>query len=286
MNCNHIELDCLQAKSKSRQENYFSLLAKSRSGPARDISVDFGSSTGLMSRQASARCPVHTDPVFHHNYSNGSVTWRLAASVSRMCEHFAGQEGVGPRGLFSTCRRQRGHQVLPTSGQLLCPALMHHVVSVNPHVMSDVRTLNRRDFCYDFDPGERIGIVGELAALVFLCHLCTSSRLRMAGHQGGSLHTTPAFYWICSNRRPQWCRQVHAAEPHRGVAAGGGRRAVSRGHNCARQLHAAPSGHARARLHRRLAQVSASRPASSPACLAVAMRQEVPAGLRHSAGPA
>ena len=48
--------NCLQAKSKSRQENYFSLLAKSRSGPARDISVDFGSSTGLMSRQARGTC--------------------------------------------------------------------------------------------------------------------------------------------------------------------------------------------------------------------------------------
>jgi hypothetical protein len=48
-------LDWLQAKSKSRQENYFSLLAKSKSGPARDISVDFGSSTGLMSRQVRGR---------------------------------------------------------------------------------------------------------------------------------------------------------------------------------------------------------------------------------------
>ena len=70
--------------------------------------------------------------------------------------------------------------MLPTTGHLLCPALMHHVVIVNPHVMSDVRTLNHRDFCYDFEPGERIGIVGELAALDCLCNLYTSSRLRMA----------------------------------------------------------------------------------------------------------
>ena len=59
------QLHCLQAKSKSRQANYFSLLAKSRSGPARDISVDFGSSTGLMSRQASESRAVGTDINFH-----------------------------------------------------------------------------------------------------------------------------------------------------------------------------------------------------------------------------
>ena len=70
--------------------------------------------------------------------------------------------------------------MLPTTGHLLCPALMHHVVSVNRRVMSDVRTLNHRDFCYDFEPGERIGIVGELAALDSVCKLCASSRLRVA----------------------------------------------------------------------------------------------------------
>jgi hypothetical protein len=61
-------LDWLQAKSKSRQDNYFSLLAKSRSGPARDISVDFGSSTGLMSRQARGGRAVGTDAGFHHRH--------------------------------------------------------------------------------------------------------------------------------------------------------------------------------------------------------------------------
>ena len=48
--------------------------------------------------------------------------------------------------------------------------------------------MNHRDFCYDFEPGERIGIVGALAAIDSLRSLCTSSSRRMAGHQS-SQHT-------------------------------------------------------------------------------------------------
>lgn len=40
-----------QAKSKSRQDTYFQLLAKAKSGPARELAVDFSSSAALMARQ-------------------------------------------------------------------------------------------------------------------------------------------------------------------------------------------------------------------------------------------
>jgi ABC-type multidrug transport system fused ATPase/permease subunit len=65
----------------------------------------------------------------------------------------------------------------------------HASLCQKSHVMSDMRILNYRDFCYDFEPGERIGIVGALAATDSLRSLCTSSSQRIAGHQG-SQHTT------------------------------------------------------------------------------------------------
>lgn len=79
--------------------------------------------------------------------------------------------------------------MLPIRVHLLYPTPLHHFNPVKPPVMSDVLTLNHRDFCYDFEPGERIGIVGALAAIDSLRSLCTSSGRRMAGHQS-SQHTT------------------------------------------------------------------------------------------------